>query len=55
VFLSIVEGFLIRGDIVVVDNASIHFGGDSLELLSTILLQLNIQPVFLPTYSPELN
>jgi hypothetical protein len=46
---------LVQGDILVVDNASIHFGGETWELLTTLLDTFGISYVFLPTYSPELN
>jgi len=46
---------LVQGDILVVDNAAVHFGGETWELLTTLLDGYGISYVFLPTYSPELN
>lgn len=54
--LSLIEnGYLVAGDILVLDNASVHAGLDSLEMLSDLLCAANVKLVFLPTYSPELN
>lgn len=39
----------------IVDNASVHGGDDSLEGLFALLDQHKIRIVFLPAYSPELN
>lgn len=49
------DGDLVQGDYLVLDNAAVHHGEDSLELLENILSYFGIQLIFLPAYSPELN
>ena len=44
-----------RGDILVVDNARIHFSDESKEPISQMLELAGVRLVFLPAYSPELN
>ena len=46
---------LIEGDVLVVDNATLHFAKDSSCDVSMLLEVAKIKLVFLPTYSPELN
>ena len=46
---------LVSGDILIVDNASIHYGADIRDALDALLGFCNIELIFLPTYSPELN
>jgi hypothetical protein len=54
--LSAVDaGRLTTGDFLIVDNASVHWGGETWPLLDTLFRELDIEYVFLPTYSPELN
>ena len=53
--LAVAYGFLKRGDILVYDNASVHFGGDTMEELDELFQQHGIETRCLPTYSPELN
>lgn len=43
------------GDYLIVDNASIHGGSDSLDMLLSLLQQYQISLIYLPKYSPELN
>lgn len=52
---AIQDGFLKRGDIVILDNASIHMAQDSRVILNHIFNLAGIQLSFLPTYSPDLN
>ena len=52
--LIIDAGFLVRGDIAIYDNASIHVNGVNSELQS-ILSSTGIDAVLLSSYSPELN
>lgn len=60
--------FLKRGDYLIVDNAAVHHGEDSSDLLDHILnafgkfesfwiiaYYIGVELVFLPAYSPELN
>jgi transposase len=46
---------LVEGDILIMDNASIHGSDDSFEILHDILEIAKVKLYFLPTYSPELN
>jgi hypothetical protein len=55
VFNCIEKGILVRGDVVVCDNASVHHGRESEENLQEILDAAGVSIVFLPAYSPELN
>ena len=52
--LIVGSGFLIRGDIAIYDNASIHVNRVNSDLQS-ILSSTGIDAVLLPRYSPELN
>ncbi len=49
------EALLVRGDVLVLDNASIHRGDEILLPLQLLLDAAGIRMWFLPTYSPELN
>jgi hypothetical protein len=49
------RGGLVRGDILVLDNARIHKATDSREALTGILQLAGVRLNFLPAYSPELN
>ncbi|HRP37904.1 MAG TPA: transposase [Candidatus Dojkabacteria bacterium] len=49
------NGDLMNGDYLIVDNAAIHHGSDSHELLELILEFFGVQLIYLPAYSPELN
>lgn len=46
---------LVAGDLFIVDNASIHWGGQTWELLHNLLTAFGVSLIFLPKYSPELN
>jgi transposase len=53
--LAIARGFLKRGDVLVLDNAQIHSGGEN-EILEDFLLEyFGIHMLWLPTRSPEMN
>jgi len=52
---AIEAGYLVWGSILVVDNASIYFGGSTWELIVSLLHAFGISYIFMPTYSPELN
>ena len=52
---AIRKGFLVAGDILIMDNARIHGGNDSIECLSILAQVYGITIIRLPTYSPELN
>jgi len=43
------------GDLLVADNASIHFAADIAEELGELLDRAEVRLVFTPTYSPECN
>jgi len=47
--------FLNPNDIIILDNASVHKDSQNVPVLINILEEFNIQLVYLPTYSPELN
>jgi len=46
--------FINDGDIIV-DNASVHKDCNKVPVLLNLLMEFNVQLVYLPTYSPELN
>jgi len=48
-------GALVPGDIVILDNASIHYAAEIADPLADVLDSFHVRLVFLPTYSPELN
>ena len=48
-------GHLERGDHLVMDNASIHHGAATIDMLQRLFDAAGIHPIFLPAYSPELN
>jgi transposase len=48
-------GALEAGDVLVLDNAGVHQGEDSFEIIFQTCLHLGVQIQFLPAYSPELN
>jgi transposase len=50
-----VNGYLVPGDFLVIDNASIHAGIESVDTLIEILNNFGVKLMKLPTYSPELN
>ena len=49
------KGFLVAGDIFIVDNCSIHFQGENQHLQETLLTSYNILMLALPAYHPEYN
>lgn len=49
------NGYLVNGDFLVIDNAAVHGGMDSLPTLMDILTCFGVTLLKLPTYSPELN
>ena len=52
--LNVFSGFMSRGDIMVADNASIHYQGKNSDL-HDIFSSVGIDLILLPTYSLELN
>lgn len=48
-------GYFQRGDVLVYDNAAVHFAQDTWEELSQALTGAGVEYIPLPTYSPELN
>jgi hypothetical protein len=52
---AINEGFLRSGDVLVLDNASIHNGGDNEAMAEWLWTRFDIFLAWLPTRSPELN
>ena len=53
--VSVASGVLEEGDILVVDNASIHVSGENDDLDEFLWEEFSILMIRLPTYSPELN
>lgn len=49
------SGHLVHGDVLICDNATIHFGCKTFEALELALKLTGMTLMFLPTYSPELN
>jgi len=49
------SNFLVCGDYFIVDNAAVHHGEESEEVLNIILEQYGVHLRYLPAYSPELN
>lgn len=49
------NNYLMAGDKLIMDNASIHGGKDTQPLLETLLSVADVELIYLPTYSPELN
>jgi len=49
------EGYLVAGDYLVMDNASIHTAYTSSKVLKDVLEIFQVTLIFLPAYSPELN
>jgi transposase len=52
---AIYAGNLRSGHILIVDNASVHFGQQAVDDILALLHEHNIRLLFLPKYSPELN
>ncbi len=55
VIAAIVDGFLKEGDVLVLDNAPIHTGGENDTMADWLWSRFGIFVAFLPTRSPELN
>jgi len=59
-FLVFVAGLLrnevlVNGDVLIVDNASVHYADSIASMLDEILAVRGVRMFFLPSYSPELN
>ena len=52
---AIATGFLLSGDVVVLDNAKIHTGGENYILVEWLWEYFGIFVLFLPTRTPEWN
>jgi transposase len=52
---AIAASCLQKGDYLIADNASIHFGAATRTQLQELLAENDVTYLFLPTYSPELN
>ena len=46
---------LTEGDYLIMDNASVHMGCDTIQVAIRIMEAHGVNLIFLPTYSPELN
>lgn len=55
VLYAIETKFLVAGDVLIVDNARIHFAEETAEPMDLILRAFGVQILHLPTYSCELN
>jgi hypothetical protein len=55
IFEACKNGYLVNGDYLVVDNASVHFAKESKRFLFEVLDTFGVKLIKLPTYSPELN
>jgi len=53
--LAVEAGYLKQGDILVCDNARIHGGSATVEILEALRQLTGFQLVYLPAYSPEFN
>jgi len=51
----VLDRHLVAGDILLCDNASIHYSAEIQAPLDLLLLFAGVRLIFLPTYSPELN
>jgi transposase len=49
------DGYLVEGDILVVDNCAIYGGAETFDIFLMILQLYGIKLVYLPPYSPEFN
>ncbi len=48
-------GYIVPGDVLIMDNASVHVGRDTFGMIVDTLDSLNVRLFLLPAYSPELN
>jgi transposase len=53
--LACEAGYLKKGDYLIMDNAAVHCGMESFEVVRSILDTFGVTVIKLPTYSPELN
>jgi transposase len=51
----VATGVLLPGDVLVLDNASIHYALEIRDELDDLLANAQVRLLFMPTYSPELN
>ena len=49
------NSYLKAGDVLILDNASVHKGQDTFEVIMLLAQLAGVQIYFLPAYSPELN
>ena len=49
------KGHLQSGDFFICNNAKVHGGEMTFEILNDLLIASNVKLVYLPVYSPELN
>ncbi len=52
---AVYAGYVVNGDILVMDNASVHRGVAMCAYLDQLVAHVGAHIVYLPTYSPELN
>lgn len=52
---AIDAGHLLAGDYLIVDNASVHHGDNTFDMLLDVLEANGVRLMFLPKYSPEFN
>ena len=55
IIMAINAGWLLRGDVLVLDNAAIHCGGENTDLEEWLWVNFQIFLVFLPARTPEWN
>lgn len=53
--LACKAGFLTKGNFLIIDNAAVHCGMDSYDVIMSILTTFGVTILKMPTYSPELN
>lgn len=51
----VAEGHLVAGDVLVLDNAAIHFADEIQAPVRYLMTSIGARLLFMPTYSPELN
>lgn len=54
-YTAILDEYLLPGDILIMDNATVHHGDDTFLEIMEVLKFKNISLYLLPTYSPELS
>jgi len=55
VIYCLVKQHLVNGDFLIMDNASVHGGSESIAILDKLLQAHGVNLMYLPKYSPELN